>query len=280
MCFPSKKQKDNFADNNKDSKSKSKSESKTKSSSNGEKAETTKAPATSPDAHQQEAPQASSSSSEPPATLPQIETVSNMSPPKVAIVIYTMYGHIAKVAEAEKAGIEKAGGKADIYQVAETLPQEVLTKMYAPAKPDYPIITPDILVTYDAFLLGVPTRYGNMPAQWKAFWDSTGQLWAGGKLAGKYAGFFVSTAGLGGGQESTVVASLSTLAHHGILYVPFGYSHAFAQLTNLDEVHGGSPWGAGTFASSTGARQPTPLELEIAEIQGESFYKTVSKVSF
>ncbi|KAH9478063.1 flavodoxin-like fold protein [Psilocybe cubensis] len=270
MCFPSKKQKDNFADNNKDSKSKS--ESKTKSSS-GEKAEPTKAPAP-------EAAPAQSSSPEPPTAQPQTETAPKMSTPKVAIVIYTMYGHIAKLAEAEKAGIEKAGGKADIYQVAETLSQEILTKMYAPAKPDYPIVTPDILAGYDAFLLGVPTRYGNMPAQWKAFWDSTGQLWAGGKLAGKYAGFFVSTAGLGGGQESTVLASLSTLAHHGILYVPFGYSHAFGQLTNLDEVHGGSPWGAGTFASSNGSRQPSQLELEIATTQGEAFFNTVKKVSF
>lgn len=203
-----------------------------------------------------------------------------MAPPKVAIVIYSMYGHIAKLAEAEKAGIEKAGGKVDIYQVPETLDSEVLAKMHAPSKPDYPIITTDILVTYDAFLFGVPTRYGNMPAQWKAFWDSTGQLWGAGKLVGKYAGFFVSTAGLGGGQESTVLASLSTLTHHGIVFVPFGYAHAFGQLTNLDEVHGGSPWGAGTFASSTGARQPTALELEIATIQGESFFKSVSKVSF
>jgi len=203
-----------------------------------------------------------------------------MSAPKVAIIIYSMYGHIAKLAEAEKAGIESAGGKAEIYQVAETLSQDILKKMYAPEKPNYPIITPDILTTFDAFILGVPTRYGNMPAQWKAFWDATGQLWAGGKLAGKYAAFFVSTAGLGGGQESTVLASISTLAHHGILYVPFGYSHAFPQISNLDEVHGGSPWGAGTFASSNGSRQPSQLELEIATIQGKAFWQTVSKVKF
>jgi len=203
-----------------------------------------------------------------------------MSTPKVAIVIYSMYGHIAKLAEAEKAGIESAGGKAEIYQVTETLPQEVLTKMYAPLKPNYPIITPDILTTFDAFILGIPTRFGNMPAQWKAFWDSTGQLWAGGKLAGKYAGTFVSTAGLGGGQESTVLASISTLAHHGIIYVPFGYSHAFPDLSNLEEVHGGSPWGAGTFASPNGSRQPTELELKIATIQGKAFWGTVSKVKF
>lgn len=203
-----------------------------------------------------------------------------MSRPRVAIVIYTMYGHIAKLAEAEKAGVISAGGTADIYQVAETLPQEVLTKMYAPPKPDYPIITPDTLLNYDAFILGIPTRYGNQPAQWRAFWDTTGGLWAGGKLAGKYAGIFVSTAGPGGGQESTYLASLSTLTHHGILYVPFGYSHAFPQLANLEEVHGGSPWGAGTYSAPDGSRQPSKLELDISEKQGKSFWETVSKVKF
>jgi multimeric flavodoxin WrbA len=122
--------------------------------------------------------------------------------------------------------------------------------MHAPPKSGIPIITPDILEGYDAFLFGIPTRYGNFPAQFKAFWDSTGQQWAGGKFWGKYAGVFVSTAGHGGGQESTVMNTMSTLAHHGIIYVPLGYAKAFGQLTNLSEVHGGSPWGAGTFAVS------------------------------
>ncbi|KAJ7764379.1 NADH-quinone oxidoreductase [Mycena metata] len=203
-----------------------------------------------------------------------------MAGPKIAIVIYSMYGHIIKMAEAVKKGVEEAGGSVDLYQVAETLPQEVLTKMYAPAKPDFPIITPDKLAEYDAFIMGVPTRFGNFPAQWKAFWDSTSGLWAGGKLAGKYAGAFTSTAGPGGGQESTILATLSTLTHHGVIYVPLGYAHSFGQLTNLSEVHGGSPWGAGTFAASDGSRQPTALELEIATIQGKAFYGTVSKVKF
>jgi len=271
MCFPSKKQKNNFSeDTDKDT--------QPKPVQNGE---TTKAAPTNGQAPQQ--PAAPASTSTPAPTLPPLtttESATEMPAPKVAIIIYSMYGHIAKLAEAEKAGIEKAGGKVEIYQVKETLPEEILAKMYAPAKPDYPIFTPDILASFDAFLLGVPTRYGNMPAQWKAFWDSTGQLWQAGKLAGKYAGFFVSSAGLGGGQESTVISSLSTIAHHGVLYVPFGYSHAFGQITNLEEVHGGSPWGAGTFAGPTGARQPSALELEMATIQGEAFYKTVSKVSF
>ncbi|KAF7312948.1 flavoprotein [Mycena kentingensis (nom. inval.)] len=203
-----------------------------------------------------------------------------MSSPKIAIVIYSMYGHIAKMAEAEKKGIESAGGSATIYQIAETLPAEVLTKMGAPAKPDYPVITPAQLPEFDAFIMGIPTRYGNFPGQWKAFWDAAVSLWASGALAGKYAGAFVSTASLGGGQETTIQNCISTLTHMGVLFVPLGYAPAFGQLTGLTEVHGGSPWGAGTFAAPDGSRQPSALELEIAEIQGKSFYTTVSKVKF
>ncbi|KAK9370437.1 flavoprotein-like protein [Lipomyces kononenkoae] len=197
--------------------------------------------------------------------------------PKVAIIIYSMYGHIAQMAEAEKAGIEKAGGSATIYQIPETLPEEVLQKMYAAPKPDYPIASAKTLPEYDAFLFGVPTRYGNFPAQWKTFWDTTGGLWASGALAGKYVGQFVSTGSPGGGQEVTVLNALSTYTHHGMIFVPLGYSHAFVQITNLSEVHGSSPWGAGTFAAADGSRQPTDLEKEIASIQGESFYKIVAK---
>ncbi|KAI0346944.1 NADH-quinone oxidoreductase [Trametopsis cervina] len=198
--------------------------------------------------------------------------------PKVAIIIYTMYGHIGSLAESVKAGVEKSGGQATIYQIAETLSQDVLEKMHAPPKPAYPIIEPKDLINFDAFLLGIPTRFGNFPNQWKTFWDATGQLWANGALAGKYASIFVSSAGLGGGQETTVSSALSVLAHHGILFVPLGYSRSFAQLTNLDEVHGGSPWGAGTLASSDGSRQPSALEVEIANIQGSHFFDTVTKV--
>jgi len=203
-----------------------------------------------------------------------------MSSPKVAIVIYSMYGHIAKMAESVKKGIESGGGTVKIYQIAETLPQEILTKMHAPAKPDYPILAPNDIAQFDAFILGVPTRYGNMPAQWKTFWDATGQLWATGGLAGKFASVFVSTAGVGGGQENTVASCISTFAHHGIGYIPLGYSKAFPQITNLTEVHGGSPWGAGCYAASDGSRQPSALELEIAEIQGKHFYETVTRIKF
>lgn len=192
--------------------------------------------------------------------------------------------------------------------------------MYAPGQPkDIPFITPDILAQYDAFLFGIPTRYGNFSAQWKAFWDSTGQQWMAGAYWGKYAGVFVSTASPGGGQESTVIASLSTLAHHGIIYVPLGFKHTFSLLADLSEVRGGSPWGAGTFAVSfspepvsqtskilfafypnqssqqsqshpanllplstqggDGSRQPTSKELELARLQGKGFYEIVSRAA-
>lgn len=197
---------------------------------------------------------------------------------KIAIVFYSMYGHIKQLAEAEKKGIEKAGGTADLYQVAETLPEEVLTKMHAPAK-DAAIPTlddPTKLLEYDGILFGIPTRYGNMPAQWKTFWDKTGQIWSTGGYWGKKAGVFVSTGTLGGGQESTVLATMSTLAHHGLIYVPLGYAKSFPLMADLSEVHGGSPWGAGTFSGADGSRQPSAKELELATIQGEEFYKAVS----
>jgi len=203
-----------------------------------------------------------------------------MSGPKIAIIIYSLYGHIAKLAESVKEGVEKAGGSVTIYQIAETLPQEILAKMHAPPKPDYPIISPEELPEFDAYLFGIPTRYGNFPAQWKAFWDATGGLWAKGALAGKYAGIFVSSGTPGGGQESTVIASLSTLTHHGIVFVPLGYSTVFPELANLTEARGGSPWGAGTFAAADGSRQPSKLELELAVKHGEYFFSIVKKVNF
>lgn len=127
--------------------------------------------------------------------------------------------------------------------------------MHAPPKSDIPTVTPAILEQYDAFLFGIPTRYGNFPAQWKAFWDSTGGQWLSGGYWGKYAGIFVSTGSPGGGQESTVISAMSTLTHHGIIFVPLGYKTSFPLIANLSEVHGGSPWGAGTFAVS---RDPSP----------------------
>jgi len=202
--------------------------------------------------------------------------------PKIAIVYYSMYGHIAQLAQAEKKGIEAAGGTVDIYQLPETLPQEVLTKMHVPAQDSGVKILddPKTLEQYDAYLFGIPTRFGNFPAQWKTFWDKTGGQWQTGGFWGKYAGVFISTGTMGGGQESTALAAMSTLAHHGIIFVPLGYKTTFDILGNINEVRGGSPWGAGTFSAADGSRQPTPNELELAERQGKAFYGAVSKVNF
>ncbi|KAK9774094.1 hypothetical protein AB5N19_06915 [Seiridium cardinale] len=199
--------------------------------------------------------------------------------PKIAIVFYSMYGHIRQLAEAEKRGIEKAGGAVDLYQIPETLNEKALAGLGAPGQSkDIPLLEdPSILEGYDGWLLGIPTRYGNFPAQWKTFWDHTGKQWQQGLYHGKLAGLFISTGTLGGGQESTAIAAMSTLTHHGIIYVPFGYAKAAAQLMNLTEIHGGSPWGAGTFSGADGSRSPSALELEIAEAQGAYFYSTVAK---
>lgn len=197
--------------------------------------------------------------------------------PKTAIIIYSMYHHIATMAESVKAGVVAAGGAAEIFQVPETLPAEVLAKMGAPPKLDYPIATLDTLSTYDAFLFGVPTRFGNYPAQWKTFWDATGGLWAKGTLLGKPFGMFVSSGTPGGGQELTVMNCLSTMVHHGMPFIPLGYGAAFPLLTNMTEVHGASPWGAGCFAGPDGSRQVSKLELEIAHTQGKIFWERVQK---
>jgi len=200
--------------------------------------------------------------------------------PRVAIVIYSTYGHIGRLAEGILAGVKEAGGTATLYQIEETLSEEILAKMHAPAKAKLPIFTVDDTAHYDAFIFGIPTRFGSMPAQWKTFWDSTGKLWATGGLHRKFASIFFSTASPGGGQETTALNTMSSLVHQGMIFVPLGYKNTFAQLTNLNEVHGGSPWGAGTFAGSDGSRQPSKLELEVAQIQGKTFYETVSRFHF
>lgn len=174
------------------------------------------------------------------------------NPPLTPPLQYSTWGHVQTLAEAEAKGIREAGGSVDLYRVPETLSEEVLAKMHAPPKDtSIPEISdPSILEQYDAFLLGIPTRYGNFPAQWRTFWDRTGGQWQTGGFWGKYAGLFISTGTQGGGQESTALAAMSTLAHHGIIYVPLGYKTTFHLLGDNSEVRGGSAWGAGTFSVS------------------------------
>ncbi|AMD22620.1 HHL150Cp [Eremothecium sinecaudum] len=200
-----------------------------------------------------------------------------MSTKKVAIIIYTTYGHVAKLAEAERQGVISAGGSADIYLVPETLPEEALKGLHAPPKPDYPVATPDVLTSYDYFLFGMPTRFGSFPAQWKAFWDATGGLWASGALHGKFFGMFIST-GTGAGNETTILNSLSVPVHHGMNFISLGYKNVAQYLSNTEVAHGGSPWGAGTLAGADGSRQPSETELKVAEIQGQTFFQTISSI--
>uniref|UniRef100_K3W925 Flavodoxin-like domain-containing protein n=1 Tax=Globisporangium ultimum (strain ATCC 200006 / CBS 805.95 / DAOM BR144) TaxID=431595 RepID=K3W925_GLOUD len=198
---------------------------------------------------------------------------------KIAIVYYSMYGHVGKLASAIKAGAKKVPGvDAQLYQVQETLPQELLTRIGAAPKPqDHAVATPDTLKDADGILLGLPTRFGMLPSQMKALMDACGGLWVGGGLIGKPCGLFFSTGTLGGGQETTAMATTPFLTHHGMTFVPLGYRTPL--LSNLDEIHGGSPWGAGTIAGADGSRQPSDLELEIARVQGESFAEITKKMT-
>ncbi|KAG6542809.1 hypothetical protein Mapa_015713 [Marchantia paleacea] len=188
---------------------------------------------------------------------------------KIFIVFYSMYGHVLSLAKKVKEGVDSVEGvEGHIFQVPETLNTEILEQMKAPPKDtSIPTISATELPQADAILFGFPTRYGAMAAQMKAFFDTTGQLWRGQQLAGKPAGFFVSSGTQGGGQETTAWTAVTQLAHHGMLFVPIGYTFG-AGMFKLDEIRGGSPYGAGTFAGD-GSRVPSETELALAVHQGK-----------
>lgn len=198
---------------------------------------------------------------------------------KVYIIYYSMYGHVEKMARAAKEGVDSVEGVEGIlYQVQESLPAEVLEKMHAPPKPeDVPVVDPHTIDQADGFLFGFPTRFSMMPAQMKGFFDSTGQHWQKGSLSGKPAGIFISTATQNGGQEATILTAVTQLAHHGMVYVAPGYA-AGPDMFNVEVVHGGSPYGAGTIAGPTGARQPSEVELGQAKVQGKMLAEVAKKL--
>ncbi|XP_072970114.1 probable NAD(P)H dehydrogenase (quinone) FQR1-like 1 [Typha angustifolia] len=196
---------------------------------------------------------------------------------KVYIVYYSTYGHVEKLAEEIKKGASSVGGvEAKLWQVPETLPEEVLQKFGAPPKSDVPIITPNELAEADGIIFGFPTRFGMMAAQFKAFIDSTGGLWKTQQLAGKPAGIFYSTSSQGGGQETTPLTAITQLVHHGMIFVPIGYTFG-AGMFEMEQVKGGSPYGAGTFAGD-GSRLPSELELGQAFHQGKYFAEIAKKL--
>ncbi|KAL6573904.1 hypothetical protein OROHE_001446 [Orobanche hederae] len=187
---------------------------------------------------------------------------------KVYIVYYSTYGHVERLAQEIKKGAESVQGvEATLWQVPEILSDEILAKMGAPPKSDVPVITPDELVEADGIIFGFPTRFGMMAAQSKAFFDSTGGLWKTQALAGKPAGIFYSTGSQGGGQETTPLTAITQLTHHGMIFVPIGYTFG-ADMFEMEKIKGGSPYGAGTYAGD-GSRQPSVVELAQAFHQGK-----------
>ncbi|KAI9010430.1 NAD(P)H:quinone oxidoreductase, type IV [Phycomyces nitens] len=192
----------------------------------------------------------------------------------VYIVIYTLYHHIYKLAIDVQKGLEAAGVESKIFQIEETLSEDILKKMHAPPKPDLPIITVQQLTEPDGIMFGIPTRFGSMPAQMKALLDATGKLWATGALSGKFAATFFSSGSQHGGQETTALTTVPYFAHHGMIYVPFGFANP--HFFDNSEIIGGSPYGAGTIVNGDGSRQVSEKELDVARNQGENFGKIVS----
>ncbi|KAF8810436.1 hypothetical protein BYT27DRAFT_7091776, partial [Phlegmacium glaucopus] len=164
------------------------------------------------------------------------------------------------------------------YRVLETFSDEILMKMNT-SKLDYPIATNNTMINHDVFLFGIPTCFGTMPTHMEAFWNATGDLWHNYQLGAKYAGMFVSTLAHCGGQQSTIISFIFTLAHHSIIYIPLRYKASYGNLISENEVHGGKvPCRAGTFSGLDGLCTPMELEIKIAEMQGKTFYAAISQV--
>jgi NAD(P)H dehydrogenase (quinone) len=191
---------------------------------------------------------------------------------KVQIIFYSMYGHIYKMAEAIAEGVRLVNGvEVELFRVPELVPDDILEKSGAKAlQQDFaniPIATVDHLIEADAIIFGTPTRFGNMCAQMRNFLDQTGGLWMKNALVGKIGSVFASTGTQHGGQETTITSFHTTLFHLGLIVV--GVPYAETGLTNMNEISGGTPYGATTLAGPKGDRQPTQNELIIARYQGK-----------
>jgi len=190
---------------------------------------------------------------------------------RIQVIFYSMYGHVHRLAEAVAEGAKEVGG-ADValYQVPELVPEEQLERSGAKAAraafADVPVAKPEQMTEADAIIFGTPTRFGNMAAQMRNFLDQTGKLWMTGALVGKVGSVFTSTATQHGGQETTITSFHSTLLHQGMIIVGVPYTEA--RLMNMDEITGGTPYGASTLAGTDGSRLPTENELAIARFQG------------
>lgn len=195
---------------------------------------------------------------------------------KVLVLYYSTYGHIETMANAVADGARATGAQVDVKRVPETAPADVAKAAHFKLDQAAPIATVAELAEYDAIIIGTPTRFGRIASQMAAFLDQAGGLWAKGALNGKVGAAFTSTASQHGGQETTLFSIITNLLHFGMVVVGLPYSHQ-GQMT-LDEIVGGSPYGATTIAAGDGSRQPSAIELEGARHQGELVAKTAAKL--
>lgn len=200
---------------------------------------------------------------------------------KIQVIFYSMYGHVYRMAEAVVEGVKQIpGAEVTLYQVAELVPEAALERTGAKkareAFAHVPVADPSVMAQADAIIFGTPTRFGNMAAQMRNFLDQTGQMWAQGTLIGKVGSVFTSTATQHGGAETTVTSFHTTLLHHGMIVV--GVPYSCQGLVNMNEITGGSPYGAATIAGSDGSRQPSQNELDIARFQGRHVAEITGKL--
>jgi NAD(P)H dehydrogenase (quinone) len=196
---------------------------------------------------------------------------------KVLVLYYSSYGHIEQMAHAAAEGARAAGANVDVKRVPETVPAEITQKMGFKLDQKAPIATPEELANYDAIIFGTPTRFGNMAGQMKNFLDQTGSLWLAGKLVGKVGSVISSSATQHGGQESTILTFHPVLLHQGMVIV--GLPYTFAGQMGLEEIKGGSPYGASTIAGGDGKRQPSAVELDAAKFQGRHVAQIAAKLA-
>jgi len=195
---------------------------------------------------------------------------------KVLVLYYSSYGHIEQMAEAVAEGARAAGAIADVRRVPETAPQAVVAAAHFKTDSAHPVIgSVEELASYDAIVIGAPTRFGRMPSQMTAFLDQAGGLWMRGALNGKVGGAFTSSASQHGGQEVTLFSIITNLLHFGMTIVGLDYGYQ-AQM-GVDEVKGGSPYGATTIADGNGSRQPSAVELDGARYQGRRIAEVAIK---
>ncbi len=196
---------------------------------------------------------------------------------KVLVLYYSSYGHVETMAQAVAQGARSTGATVDVKRVPETAPQEVAKAAHFKLNQAAPVATIEDLANYDAIIVGTPTRFGRMSAQMATFLDQAGGLWMRGALHGKVGGAFTSTATQHGGQEMTLFSIIANLLHFGMIVVGLPYSHQ-GQMT-LDEIVGGSPYGATTIAGGQGQRQPSEIDLEGARFQGQLIAETANKLA-